>query len=184
MEEAREVLSHVLADDTLANVPTLVLGNKIDREHAASEEELRHALGLVTSGKGGGDLHPNERPQAACTALSWSEEHGVVMKFRASTVYNEFIAVPSCQCMVRRAGLAPIAVFCFLGQSNCSCVALSNASDSVTVSAQLNVTSLCSKCGGVMPAAPFLTPPLCRFQVAVPVRCVKQREGLRKAMRH
>jgi GTP-binding protein SAR1 len=52
--ESRKELDALLADDGLANVPFLVLGNKIDLAHAASEDELRHSLGLAnyTTGKG------------------------------------------------------------------------------------------------------------------------------------
>lgn len=52
--ESKKELDALLADDGLANVPFLVLGNKIDLAQAASEEELRHSLGLAnyTTGKG------------------------------------------------------------------------------------------------------------------------------------
>eukprot|EP00190_Bangiopsis_sp_CCMP1999_P006559 CAMPEP_0198726488 /NCGR_PEP_ID=MMETSP1475-20131203/3524_1 /TAXON_ID= ORGANISM="Unidentified sp., Strain CCMP1999" /NCGR_SAMPLE_ID=MMETSP1475 /ASSEMBLY_ACC=CAM_ASM_001111 /LENGTH=181 /DNA_ID=CAMNT_0044488411 /DNA_START=313 /DNA_END=858 /DNA_ORIENTATION=+ len=50
--EARQELSNLLADQTLANVPFLVLGNKIDLAGSASEDELRQQLGLqMTTGK-------------------------------------------------------------------------------------------------------------------------------------
>lgn len=44
----------LLADEAIANIPIVVLGNKIDIPGAASEEELRAALGLIgqTTGKG------------------------------------------------------------------------------------------------------------------------------------
>jgi len=46
--EAREELSHLLDSQELANVPFVVLGNKIDVPSAASEDELRQALGLYS----------------------------------------------------------------------------------------------------------------------------------------
>lgn len=52
--ESREELAKLLIEPALANVPIAVLGNKIDIPTAASEEELRYALGLhahVTCGK-------------------------------------------------------------------------------------------------------------------------------------
>eukprot|EP00056_Hartaetosiga_gracilis_P021903 m.27142 g.27142 ORF g.27142 m.27142 type:complete len:104 (+) comp9325_c0_seq1:31-342(+) len=44
----------LLADEAIADVPICVLGNKIDIPGAASEDELRTALGLhgQTTGKG------------------------------------------------------------------------------------------------------------------------------------
>ena len=58
-------LDALLSDDALATVPFLVLGNKIDVPQAASEDELRLALGLqnYTTGKGRVDLKDaNIRP--------------------------------------------------------------------------------------------------------------------------
>mmetsp|Transcript_73579 Transcript_73579/g.219658 ORF Transcript_73579/g.219658 Transcript_73579/m.219658 type:complete len:194 (-) Transcript_73579:115-696(-) len=46
--EAKEELAHLLEDQALANVPFVVLGNKIDIPTAASEDELRHVLGLYS----------------------------------------------------------------------------------------------------------------------------------------
>ena len=39
--ESKKELDALLSDDSLANVPFLILGNKIDIPYAASEEELR-----------------------------------------------------------------------------------------------------------------------------------------------
>eukprot|EP00824_Muranothrix_gubernata_P020992 TRINITY_DN4297_c1_g2_i1.p2 TRINITY_DN4297_c1_g2~~TRINITY_DN4297_c1_g2_i1.p2 ORF type:complete len:190 (+),score=41.76 TRINITY_DN4297_c1_g2_i1:133-702(+) len=51
--EGKKELDALLSSDELANVPFLVLGNKIDVPRAASEDELRNALGLhMTTGKG------------------------------------------------------------------------------------------------------------------------------------
>ncbi|XP_015959563.1 GTP-binding protein SAR1A [Arachis duranensis] len=52
--ESKKELDALLSDEALANVPFLVLGNKIDIPYAASEEELRYHLGLTnfTTGKG------------------------------------------------------------------------------------------------------------------------------------
>jgi len=44
--EAKEELSRLLEDQMLASVPFVVLGNKIDIPTAASEDELRNAIGL------------------------------------------------------------------------------------------------------------------------------------------
>jgi GTP-binding protein SAR1 len=63
--ESKQELDSLLSDDSLSEVPFLVLGNKIDIPQAASEEELRYALGLtnLTTGKGKVDLkESNIRP--------------------------------------------------------------------------------------------------------------------------
>merc|ERR550537_1641595 len=45
-QESKEELSHLLEEPSLQNVPFVVLGNKIDIPTAASEDELRGALGM------------------------------------------------------------------------------------------------------------------------------------------
>jgi len=63
--ESKKELDSLLSDDGLSTVPFLILGNKIDIPQAASEDELRYALGLtsLTSGKGKVDLkESNMRP--------------------------------------------------------------------------------------------------------------------------
>ncbi|XP_058091534.1 GTP-binding protein SAR1A-like [Magnolia sinica] len=63
--ESKVELDALLSDDSLAQVPFLVLGNKIDIPYAASEEELRYCLGLTncTTGKGKVNLfETNVRP--------------------------------------------------------------------------------------------------------------------------
>ncbi|EAK90620.1 SAR1-like small GTpase, partial [Cryptosporidium parvum Iowa II] len=53
--ETREELSNLLETPELQNVPFVILGNKIDIPMAASEDELRHSLGLfehLTYGRG------------------------------------------------------------------------------------------------------------------------------------
>ena len=47
-EESRKELDKVLNSAEIGNIPVLVLGNKIDKVGAVSEEELRLALGLAT----------------------------------------------------------------------------------------------------------------------------------------
>jgi GTP-binding protein SAR1 len=64
-DEARDELTALLTDPRLADVPVLVLGNKIDLPRAASEAALRAALGLgthLTTGKGGAALPDRMRP--------------------------------------------------------------------------------------------------------------------------
>ncbi|XP_053993162.1 uncharacterized protein LOC128884107 isoform X2 [Hylaeus volcanicus] len=48
-DEAAEELRGLLESEELATVPFVVLGNKIDLCQAASEDELRHALGLYSN---------------------------------------------------------------------------------------------------------------------------------------
>jgi GTP-binding protein SAR1 len=63
--ESKKELDSLLSDDSLGQVPFLILGNKIDVGHASSEEELRHCLGLTnyTTGKGKVNLDAtNMRP--------------------------------------------------------------------------------------------------------------------------
>jgi len=52
--ESRAELDALLSDDALSGVPFVVLGNKADLPEAASEDEIRYALGLTnaTTGKG------------------------------------------------------------------------------------------------------------------------------------
>ena len=64
-EESKKELDALLSDESLATVPFLILGNKIDIPHAASEDELRYCMGLTnfTTGKGRVDLaDSNVRP--------------------------------------------------------------------------------------------------------------------------
>ncbi|PIA29190.1 hypothetical protein AQUCO_06200049v1 [Aquilegia coerulea] len=63
--ESKKELDALLSDESLATVPFLILGNKIDLQYAASEDELRLALGLnsFTTGKGKVNLaDSNVRP--------------------------------------------------------------------------------------------------------------------------
>ncbi|GKV31379.1 hypothetical protein SLEP1_g40073 [Rubroshorea leprosula] len=63
--ESKKELDALLSDESLANVPFLILGNKIDLPYAASEDELRYHMGLTnfTTGKGKVNLEDtNVRP--------------------------------------------------------------------------------------------------------------------------
>uniref|UniRef100_A0A7M4EU37 small monomeric GTPase n=1 Tax=Crocodylus porosus TaxID=8502 RepID=A0A7M4EU37_CROPO len=53
LAESKEELDSLMTDETVANVPILILGNKIDRPEAISEERLREMFGLYgqTTGK-------------------------------------------------------------------------------------------------------------------------------------
>ncbi|MBN3312228.1 SAR1A protein, partial [Atractosteus spatula] len=53
LQESKVELDALLTDETISNVPVLILGNKIDRPEAISEERLREIFGLYgqTTGK-------------------------------------------------------------------------------------------------------------------------------------
>ncbi|CAG9332505.1 unnamed protein product [Blepharisma stoltei] len=53
---SRNELDELMSMEELQNVPFIILGNKIDLDDAASEEELRNALGLETYKCYGKDL--------------------------------------------------------------------------------------------------------------------------------
>uniref|UniRef100_A0A2N9G506 GTP-binding protein SAR1A n=1 Tax=Fagus sylvatica TaxID=28930 RepID=A0A2N9G506_FAGSY len=64
-EESKKELDALLSDESLATVPFLILGNKIDIPYAASEDEFRYHMGLTnfTTGKGRVNLaNSNVRP--------------------------------------------------------------------------------------------------------------------------
>merc|ERR1719264_133781 len=58
-QEAKEELGRLLEEQSLQQVPFVILGNKIDVPTAASEDELRHALGLPTHMTFGRDAKAN-----------------------------------------------------------------------------------------------------------------------------
>jgi GTP-binding protein SAR1 len=61
--ESKQELDQLMTDDSLSDVPILVLGNKIDIPQAASEDELRAVLGLrETYGKSGSSGNSGARP--------------------------------------------------------------------------------------------------------------------------
>ncbi|RYY88209.1 hypothetical protein EON63_02800 [archaeon] len=61
--EAKKELDALLSEEELANVPFLILGNKIDLGTAPSEEDLRYQLGLYeTYGKEARSDKPAIRP--------------------------------------------------------------------------------------------------------------------------
>lgn len=72
--ESKVELNALMTDETISNVPILILGNKIDRPEAISEEKLREIFGLYgqTTGKGNVPLKElNARPMEVfmCSVL-------------------------------------------------------------------------------------------------------------------
>ncbi|XP_049996783.1 small COPII coat GTPase SAR1A isoform X2 [Alexandromys fortis] len=72
--ESKIELNALMTDETISNVPILILGNKIDRTDAISEEKLREIFGLYgqTTGKGNVSLKElNARPMEVfmCSVL-------------------------------------------------------------------------------------------------------------------
>jgi len=61
--ETKDELNYVLLDETIVTKPILILGNKIDKNDAISEPQLRTLLGLQqTTGKGNVNVYKNTRP--------------------------------------------------------------------------------------------------------------------------
>lgn len=73
-EESKKELDSLLADEQIATSPILILGNKIDKPGAASEDEIRHYFGLFgqTTGKGTvqrSELHGRPMELFMCSVL-------------------------------------------------------------------------------------------------------------------
>ena len=66
-DESRDELNSLLSDEQIADVPILVLGNKIDVPGAAGEDELRTVLGL--HGRTTGKIDPPSRKELASRPL-------------------------------------------------------------------------------------------------------------------
>ncbi|XP_076361241.1 small COPII coat GTPase SAR1B-like [Tachypleus tridentatus] len=60
--ESKVELDSLLTDEQLANCPVLILGNKIDKHGAASEDELRAYFGLFEQTTGKGKVARSELP--------------------------------------------------------------------------------------------------------------------------
>ncbi|KAJ9599362.1 hypothetical protein L9F63_010124 [Diploptera punctata] len=60
--ESKKELDSLLTDEQLANCPVLILGNKIDRPEAASEDELRTVFALYNQTTGKGKVPRTELP--------------------------------------------------------------------------------------------------------------------------
>lgn len=72
--ESKAELDSLLADEQISSAPILILGNKIDKPGAASEDEIRHYFGLFgqTTGKGTvqrSELHGRPMELFMCSVL-------------------------------------------------------------------------------------------------------------------
>lgn len=61
-DEAREELQGLLSDESIANVPIAVLGNKIDAPGAVHEDSLRQKLGIYENSGYSSSGKTNTRP--------------------------------------------------------------------------------------------------------------------------
>ncbi|XP_068085166.1 small COPII coat GTPase SAR1A-like [Anabrus simplex] len=61
-KESKQELDLLLTDEQLSNCPVLILGNKIDRSGAASEDELRNFFALYGQTTGKGKVPRSELP--------------------------------------------------------------------------------------------------------------------------
>jgi len=68
--EAQVELNSLLTDEQLLNCPVLILGNKIDRAGAASEDELRNVFGLY--GQTTGKVHTRISPKLCLCSFVFS----------------------------------------------------------------------------------------------------------------
>jgi len=90
-QEATEELSRLLEDQALANTPFVVLGNKIDIPVAASEDELRHALGLP-SHAASGNLHVQRcEAHGVCRGLSVALTVSQMRDVNSKTAISAFL---------------------------------------------------------------------------------------------
>ncbi|XP_017485791.1 PREDICTED: GTP-binding protein SAR1-like [Rhagoletis zephyria] len=62
MLESKEELDGLLCDEQLSNCPVLILGNKIDKPGAFSEEDIRHFFNLNNQTTGKGKIARSELP--------------------------------------------------------------------------------------------------------------------------
>lgn len=61
-KESKIELNSLLTDEQMSNVPILILGNKIDKPGAASEDELRNVFGLYGQTTGKAKISRSELP--------------------------------------------------------------------------------------------------------------------------
>ncbi|RHY51909.1 hypothetical protein DYB30_001279 [Aphanomyces astaci] len=102
--ESKRELDTLLGCDELANVPFLVLGNKIDIPRAASEDELRAALGLYetygkeTRGNRDANIRPIELYMCSVVRrMGYADGfRGDVFGFEGPLQYQQ--TTKSCQC--------------------------------------------------------------------------------------